>query len=216
MHKLATIIAATASLSVGYIRAAVVYMDQSYPFFPSNQIQVDLDGVNGDDLLIDLGIGWVAMRDAPYTVTALGGAEVAANGSIATSFHVGDVIELTSQNWVAGPGSVLAGGTVTDAFGNIAFEGWGVEFNDLGGPAGPPDNYVDLFVVDLPNGVAWVDLSVFTPFGEQPVRWGYLETNSSSFQISGIPEVSTLALISMSFGPLAIRRRRTAESGPRD
>jgi hypothetical protein len=210
MQKLTTIFATTAFLSASSTHAAVVYMNQSYPFSPSNQIQINLDGVNGDDLLIDLGTGWVGMRDAPYTVTTLGGAAIAANGGIATSFHIAEFIELASQNLVSSPGSVLAGGTVTDAFGNIAFEGWGVEFNELGGPAGPPENFVDLFVVDLPDGVAWVDLSVFTPFGEQPVRWGYLETTSSSFQITGIPEVSTFALIGMSCIPIALRRRRTA------
>jgi hypothetical protein len=153
--------------------------------------------------------------DPFYLATTFGSASIAASGGITRSFSVGDLVQLSSLVFVGPPGGLMTGGVYYDALGNVAAEGWGGcsydAFGNLTCPPGGPTNQVDLFLVNLGDDIAWVDIdsSSFSAIASQiDFSWGLLESPTDSFQITGIPEPGLSALAAVGFSVAALRRRR--------
>ncbi len=171
---------------------------------------IDLDG----DAVSDVSVSFpfdILGPEGPYRITPLGSSSIAtASGGIAESFSIGDQLDLSKLSFVDPNGSVSAGGFIYSPLGHYFGEGWGVSSDLDCNPILPPDHLVDLFVVSLNSGVAWVD---FIPPANafdftRVVRWGF-QTSSSPFIIEAVPEPSvmltTVAITSIGY---ALKRRR--------
>ena len=197
-------------------RSAVTYYTTSR-ILGSDQsvINLDLDGDSVDDLQIDVSAVFNFTSDPFFLATTFGSASIAATGGITRSFSVGDLVQVSSLAFVSSPGGLLTGGVYYDALGNVASEGWGGcsydAFGNLMCPPGGPTNQVDLFLVDLGDDLAWVDIdsSSFSAIaGRIDFSWGLLESPADSFQITGMPEPGLPALVAVGLGVSALRRRR--------
>lgn len=201
---------------VGAAKAAVVYQSQHWleiePVY-----QLDLDGDSIADVVIDARMGAERDFSEPYFLaTPLNGARIAANGDIATSFSAGATIQMDALAWVESPDSLKMGGYFTDALGNPIVEGWGGVTFEWDGtpiiPSGGPTYQIDLFLVDMGTGVAWVDVDT-SWFGQinplMKFHWAYLEGNHEVVEITAVPEPS-VAMMGL-VGVLAVisRRRQT-------
>lgn len=217
-YTLSTIFIAFVGISSS--RAAVVFHSTSL-FFEGTAFSLDLDGDASADVEIDTLPISNTTSDPYFLAMPLGSSWIAASGDMTTSFSAGDLVSLASLSFVGSPDSLKTGGAYYDAFGN-AIEGWGgyMTMDDLGNPIfaeGKPNHQIDLFLVQLNNGVAWVDLGgVITGLSGNTmnIRWGYMEGAHETFAIpefggsATVPEPSSLVILGVgSLGLLLARRR---------
>ena len=179
---------------------AVVFSSFTYNVRSEGIVMFDLDGDSTTDLLLDLNNQNWTTSNTPYLLTTLGSTRVVASGGITTSFSVGDIVTIINLPLVGSQQPLQTGGVVTDCLGNFLCEGWGgVEYNDLGNPQlplGGPEHQIDLFLVQLRDGVAWVDLDNRNiNWGEITANWGYLSPAEDTFTISNVPEPTSSTLL---------------------
>lgn len=100
-----------------------------------------------------------------------------------------------------------------DMLGNFLFEGSGGEYDLFGNLISPPDSFVDLFIVDLDSGLAWVDFGEPTIFNS-PIRWGFSDSDDA-FTIKAVPEPSTGVLSMLALAMVTIKRGNRCSSKKR-
>ena len=198
--------------------AAVVSRFESvYPMSSGNIFVLDLDQNSIGDVRIDVSAAFDVSSDPYFIATPLGPSSIAGYGGITTSLSVGDLVALSALNWVSSPGMLLTGGVYFDALGNVVAEGWGGggydSFGNVSLPPGGPTNQIDMFLVALEKGVAWVDLdsSSFSAIaGRIDVRWGYFEGAGDVFAITEVPEPSIAGLLLLGGCAIITQRRKMA------
>lgn len=204
-------------LSGSPLGAAVIFRSQVFPDVPlsTGTVEIDLDGDLTNDFWLDVSWTTQTENDGAFLVRAIGSSRIAGVGGITQSFSTGDNIDLGHLDLLGSSTQLLTGGALFDAFGNFVSEGWGGCTWDLLGnltcPPGGPDNQIDLFLVTLEEGVAWVDLDPtgLGGFGGGlRVDWGYLPLSEESFTIVGIPEPGAAWSLLTAGGLLLLGRRR--------
>lgn len=207
--------AALATISAcGQASAAVVFYSEDFPVAPSDQfIDLDFNNDSIDDLRIDVSWQTREENDGAFVAAPLGSARIASLGGISQSFSVGEGVSLDQLSLLGSPNTVLTGGIVLDALGNPIWEGWGGCTSDLLGnvtcPNGGPNHQIDLFLMEIDGGVAWVDLNPgLLGFGTLGVDWGYLSNAGNSFTITAVPEPRSSTLLVLGGFCLILQRRR--------
>lgn len=197
--------------------AVVSRFDSVFPMSSDNIFVLDLDQNSIGDVQIDVSAAFDVTSDPYYIATPLGQSFIAGYGGITTSFSVGDLVQLSTLNWVSSTGKLLTGGVYFDALGNVVAEGWGGgvydSFGNISLPPGGPTNQLDMFLVTLEKGVAWVDLdsrSFSAIAGRIDLRWGYFEGVGDVFAITEVPEPSIAGLLLLGGCAIITQRRRMA------
>ncbi|MFT4176400.1 MAG: hypothetical protein QM627_07055 [Luteolibacter sp.] len=201
-------------LGITTATAAISYHETSFVWF--NQINsLDLDGDGTNDITIDFNpSGLVGVpndfENNPFIITPLGSALIASTGGIADSFSVGSLVDVNALSYVGSTDSTYAGGLVGTIFGYFIQEGWGYVADSFTGEMiSPVKHHVDLFIVVLDSGVAWVDFTLPADVWNIPLQWGY-STETSPFIITAVPEASSFLLIMATSAFMSFRRKRTA------
>ena len=151
--------------------------------------------------------------DFLISVQPLGQTGIYSENDIAFSLSEGDVVTLSSLNFVNSSNDIIVGGVIFDAFGNPVFNGFGgCSFDllfSLNCSADAPLNVIDLFLVEIESGVAIVniDTSMFV-FGNLTINSVFFENPPNSFVLVSVPEPSAIGLIVLSIGSLLMLRRR--------
>jgi len=196
-------------------KAAVIFYSEDFSSAAvGGLVRIDFDRDQIDDLLIDVSWQTRADNDGAFVASPLGDARIAALAGISQSFSVGEIVRLEELNLLGSPDTVLTGGIISDAFGNPLWEGWGGcssdSFGNVSCPDGGPTHQIDLFLMELGDGVAWVDLnpSGIGGFGDFDVDWGFLPSAGSSFTITQVPEPGSAVLPFIAVLFVLHRRRR--------
>jgi len=194
---------------------AVVYQSHTAVSAFGEPVRFDLDGDGGFDVEIDFSVDARASHDGAFVLTGLPTATIVAENGITLSFSDRQFVDLSMVPSIAPGTGVLTGGYISDPLGNPIVEGWGgvKEYDDLGFPIippGAPTHQIDLFLVALPNGAAWVDLDISSiGIGWLTASWGYDSPVGDTFTIAKVPEPSAAVLSSLgALAILCIRRRR--------
>jgi len=194
---------------VAFSKAATTYHEAVLSRFGGpGFIDLNQDGVFDVTVTFPMNLSG---PEGPYNIAPLDSNLIATtSGGIAESLSIGDLLDLSILSFVDQNESVFGGGFIYSITGNYFGEGWGFVIDMDGNPILPPEHFVDLFVVDLNSGVAWVDFvppESATDFN-RVVRWGF-STSDSPLVITSVPEPSvTLTTLVLAVTGYALKRKR--------
>jgi hypothetical protein len=202
----------TAFFSTQSARAALVWRTATMDGGIAGISDFDLNEDGLADIRIDYGASNIVNGDGPFRLQALDTTLVSASGGITVSYSAGDVVALENGLWVGSGQQILTAGVVLDPLGNVVIDGWGgISYDDIGVPIIPPGGptyQIDMFLVRLTDGVAWVDLDTgLWSLGVLTANWCYLSPPTQTFVIEPIPESEVLAMLALGIGIIFKRSR---------